>query len=51
MSYYDTMIASGWGWALIKAAGVTLLLAITAILVGGVIGAFVPGPSSARAAD
>lgn len=41
MSYYDTMITSGWGWALIKAAGVSFLLAITAIFVGGVMGAFV----------
>lgn len=41
MSYYDTMITSGWGWALTRAAGVSLLLAITAILVGGVIGGFV----------
>lgn len=41
MTYYDTMITNGWGWALVKAAGVTLLLAITAMLVGGVIGALV----------
>jgi ABC-type histidine transport system ATPase subunit len=37
MSYYDTMITSGWGWALLTAAGVTLLLAVMAILVGEVL--------------
>lgn len=39
MSYYELMIAKGWGLALVQAAGMTMLVSVLALLVGALLGA------------
>lgn len=41
MGYYELMVTKGWGLALIQAAGMTVLVSVCALVVGGVLGALI----------
>ncbi|MCC6197923.1 MAG: ABC transporter permease, partial [Burkholderiales bacterium] len=41
MSYFDTMVTAGWGFALLRATLTTLAVSILALLVGALIGPLV----------